>query len=130
MTYSNLQKYTQKGQRLGLFAREVDGQLEIFRLTCSKKDHFSKKEARMVYQAYIDGEKFDGPDSYYHPEIYTIPLVNGKPKVTFLRHCNEQYYSLREAYVQVNGKATPRIDTIWKSKFRGQKLVILKYLSR
>lgn len=107
MIYSNLKKYNSKGQRLAIFGRSVsDDQIEVLILTCSKRDQFTKKTAKEVYDYYVKtGENtIDLHDTTYHPTVLTIPIREGKPKVSFLSWCKSQYYSMVDRNVVIQGK--------------------------
>jgi len=107
--YSNYQRYNKKGQRLAIFGREVGDQVEIFVLTCSKKDSFNRKLARNVYESFLaltgDGETINPTlkDQNYHPHIYTILKRDSNgPKFYFLMHCKSTYYRYKTSLWTVN----------------------------
>ena len=62
--------YNDKKQRQSLFGREINGKLEIFKLTCSRKDSFFRGLSRVVYENYKDGT----PTIGYHPEIILLDI--------------------------------------------------------
>ena len=117
---SNFKMVNSKGKKLSIFARPRDGQTELFILTCSKKDSFSKKTAREVYKNYIDGSELEYIHNEYkvikkdgypvtnsegrliydvistshkcHPEIVVLPISCTFEKVN--RHLRNTYYKL------------------------------------
>lgn len=88
-------RYDSKGRRLAIFAREIeDSKLEVFILTCNRKDEFHKKLARAVYQDYVNGT-MDTDD--WHPTIYFVPIMSGDSLgYTFFRHLKQNFYRLVE----------------------------------
>ena len=103
---SNFKMVNSKGKKLSIFARPRDGQTELFILTCSKKDSFSKKTAREVYEYKVikkDGYPvtnskgeliYDVISTSHkcHPEIVVLPISCTFEKVN--RHLRNTYYKL------------------------------------
>jgi hypothetical protein len=53
--YANFKYCTGIGKRLAIFARPVgEKETELFILTCSKRDNFSRKRAREIYSNWVD----------------------------------------------------------------------------
>lgn len=126
--YCNLQKYNKKGQRVALFGRVRDGAMEIFELTCSKKDSFTKKLAQQVYQEYLR----DGLDKVierdFHPELYLVkPEDDTRLKWSFLRYCSANYYHLQESWHSFRGHLAEVRHEI-NGRKGDQRLLILKTL--
>jgi len=96
--YSNLKRYDEKGRRVAAFAQVKDEKLEVFLLFCSKKDQFSKKTAKLVYEKFLSNkEAFDGKCEHekciYHPEIKTVDILDAsRPKWSFLTWMSENFY--------------------------------------
>lgn len=84
--------YDEVGRRLSIFATPtIDDNLNIFALTCSKQDNFCKKFARDVYDGCMTGE-FKPDSNLVHPYTETIPVLEGKPKSTFIKYCKLNFY--------------------------------------
>jgi len=69
--FKNFKRYTNKGERLSILGREVDGELEVFILKCSKSDFFRKETAKGVYYSYLENM----PIKDYHPQIVKVCLL-------------------------------------------------------
>lgn len=103
--YKTYKFYTGKNQRIAAFAREQTyGKLEIFLLFCSPKDHFSRREANIVYSNILDGQlvvislengqmsfRDDETGITYHPEIFSID-PGEKPKLAFIHFMQQHYF--------------------------------------
>jgi hypothetical protein len=84
--------YDIKGRRLAIFGRApLNVKLETFVLTCSKKDFFSKKKARQVYDDYLAGNL---DVEKYHPVIMRMPVVDDDPGRTFMNFCENSYLKM------------------------------------
>lgn len=127
--YSNLKRYNHKGQRVALFGRKFnDGEkevLEIFELRCSKKDAFNRKTAHQVYNIFLSSGhmiiQVNGTE--YHPSVYYItPENEDKPKWSFLRYCNNNYFALRQSYFSYYGRLIPEVA--FGANKKGQLLMI------
>lgn len=99
-----------KGRRLAVFCRFLEPETckaEIFTLACSKKDQFSKRKARQVYDAYLNIVK--GRELTYAPinpkiaigetqEVFKPKIVHVdiKPESrqlqTLMHYCEQNYY--------------------------------------
>lgn len=104
--YSNFQRFDNRGNRLSLFGREKDGMLEVFVLTCNKKDKYSKYLAKRVYKMYTGEHTKLSWFKDYHPKIELIIIENGDTaKYTFKKYC-ELYYKKHTAILVDNGGGT------------------------
>lgn len=88
--------YDQKGRRLSIFGELTeDGKyLNMFVLACSTKDFFSKKYARVVYDAYKTGTITN--EITYHPyreviKVESDEIGNLQPIFTFFKFCKNTY---------------------------------------
>lgn len=92
--------YDEKGRRMAIFASMTEtnkegeaGPLHIITITCSKKDQFSKKWAKVAFEALqrplLKGEVRELP---FHPNQYFVNIKDNKPKWTFIRWCEEMFY--------------------------------------
>lgn len=108
--FSNFRRYNAKGQRLAIFCRKVEAQkdMEIFILRCSRKDIFSKKVAKDVYERYVN----TGVTADYHPQVFNLLIDNNKPKYTFLRWCNNNTYKPIEMILDIPVTVLSRGETI------------------
>ena len=87
--FKNFKRYTNKDERLALLAKEVDGELEVFILKCSKSDFFKKILAKIVYTWYLEGEPLLDD---YHPQIVKVAIEEGNTaKYTFKSFCDLYY---------------------------------------
>ena len=110
--YSNLTRYDSSGRRVAVFARQDENNpsiLEIFVLRCSKKDQFTKKLARDIYELsqyelFKDKDIIEFGTSIYHPEKNRVVIFNpATPKKEFLQWCNKKYFKLRTDYYRASG---------------------------
>lgn len=120
--FCNLKAYDERGKRVAVFgvpivaigefdtpesikSAPVVG-IKIFELSCSKKDQFVKKEAKEVFEKYLNDR---GEDSWkigkeekdeqgvvtqrtYHPKIHTIvPEDTKRPKWSFLKWVKQNF---------------------------------------
>lgn len=102
--YCTYQFYDEKGRRLSIFSRLKGERMEILVFTCSKKDTFSKKKARDLYNEF-GGEKTEYSSK---PKFVYIPIENDKPKFTFLKWCRENFYQKHKfvnIFVKADGQA-------------------------
>ncbi len=96
--YSTYKFYDGKLRRLSIFARSNGTQLEVFVLTCSKQDEFSKKLAREVYENYLNTGETTFDKMEYHPDIYILPINDNKPKWSLIMHCREKYWRISKKF--------------------------------
>ena len=93
--------YDHKGRRLAIFGREIGGgNMEIFILTCSKKDMFCKETAREVWNSYL-GDFINMYD--VHPETVIIPC-GFTPNRCFFNYCKTNFLKEYEGYALVKIK--------------------------
>lgn len=94
-----------KGRRLAIFAipsykaGEYDlnkpsypNMLQIYVITCSKKDTFSKKYAKKMFEEFYAMKQQGWTGAYAHPLELQIDIKDDKPKFTFLKWCEENYF--------------------------------------
>lgn len=86
------QFYDAKGRRIAAFCRELDSKTaEIYLLFCSKKDQFSRKFARSIYENYIAGSQ--AITVKVSPITVEVPLIaEGKTLQTLINFLSEEYY--------------------------------------
>lgn len=110
--YSNLRLYNEKGKRVAVFGRLISGvetvdgnpKLQMFELTCSKKDAFSKKFAHKTYEVFLKKGLEGVINQGFHPEVYLEDVADiTRPKWSFLRYCNNRFYHLKEWAVPYYG---------------------------
>lgn len=89
--FANFQKYNEKGQRMNLFAEVNGDEIVIIYFPCSTKDQFSKSTAWEMYVNYCT--KCVEIKSL---TLTIIPVVENKPKKTFLNWCNENFYHMED----------------------------------
>jgi len=80
--------YDRKGRRLACFCRFITPtQAEIFIITCSLKDQFSRRFARDQYNKYLNNQPLE-----CHPEIklVTIQAEDGEARTMF-RYCQDNF---------------------------------------
>lgn len=83
--FKNFQRYTHKNQRLSIYGREVNGELEIFKLVCNSKDQFSKVYADFRYHKHL----LNILQKDCHPIIEHVVIEKGdSAKYTFEKYCN------------------------------------------
>lgn len=97
--FSNHRLFDRQGRRLAIFGRVEDGMLEMFVLTCSKHDMFSRKLARKIWNGHLEKKELTIGEVTFKPLIYSIPLtLPSQPKNSFLRHCNDTYQKAYPVY--------------------------------
>jgi hypothetical protein len=99
--YATFKYFDRKGRRLAAFARyRTYNEAELFVLTCSLEDNFSKKLARRVYEKYLTIGLTPEFTTEYKPLIELVEIKPEKGEVqTLLDYCNKNYYI--EAEVEV-----------------------------
>lgn len=92
--------YDARTRRVAIFAKAVgEGDLQylqIYVVTCSAKDRFSKKKANLIYNGRDKGDSVKG--------YFTTDVVDGNPKKSFIRWCEANYYKLVDATFEVEAK--------------------------
>lgn len=99
--YVTYKFYDDKDRRLSIFGKydEENKTMGIHVITCSKKDSFNKEFAREQYKLMTS----DILSNFIcKPEIYNIPVTNGKPKATFLDFCKSKYHRKRERQLRLD----------------------------
>lgn len=118
--------YTAKKQRIAAYAFMPVGEnphIHVLLVFCSPKDHFDKKTADWVYSAFLKGEAETVTDEVtgivYHPKLELIPVLDGKPKKTFLEYMKKNYYKkvttkirMDQVYLMKTMGADSRFDAI------------------
>ncbi len=147
MYYSNLKVYNDKGQRVAVFGAPIGAvgefdasgatpthwnAIEVFEVTCSKKDQFSKKLAKELWDKYnTEKDKFDGKcnNCVYHPKIHTIaPEDPKRPKWSFLKYVNDTFHKERLVVVSpAEGLNVKNVKTFINQK---TKEVYIKILAK
>ena len=121
--YSNLKLYNLRGDRVAAFARVNGESLDYFVVRTSRKDQFNKELARRLWEEYKETgspnismermeERLDKKGNPvititvvdFHPLVFSIPIVDGKPKKSFIEY-NEQNW-LRKRITKVPVMAT------------------------
>jgi hypothetical protein len=87
--FANFKKYNEKGQRMNIFAVVHDNDIIITYFPCSKKDQFCKEIGWELWELYFDDTM--GIEEMKLVSNAVIPIVDGKPKKTFLNWCNENF---------------------------------------
>lgn len=92
--------YDYKGRRLAAFARYKDyTEVEIFILTCSKDDQFSRKFARSEYEQYLSTNTTDTK-----AEVFVFPIEPEDQSLNLLldfMHLNFYKLELMEVEIPV-----------------------------
>jgi len=102
---------------LSILGREVDGELEVFILKCSKSDFFRKETAKGVYYSYLENM----PIKDYHPQIVKVAIEEGNTtKYTFKSFCDLYY---KKSVLEVDFNATPLQFDYLEC---GEEVIILK----
>lgn len=97
--FSNHRLFDSKGRRLAIFGKVNGSMLDVFVLTCSKSDKFSRKLARKLWNNHLEGKDLTIDGTVYKPNIYSLPIVlPHEPKNSFLRHCNDTYCKAYPVY--------------------------------
>lgn len=95
--YVTYRFYDTKGRRLAIFAVPDNiltsaTKLRVLVIACSKKDTFSKNRAKQLFEEFITlkGMGFDA--TIAHPTEIMIDVRDDKPKFTFLKWCEANYF--------------------------------------
>lgn len=92
--YSAFVFYNKNKQRLSIFAFEEGDKLKITVIPCSKEDMFCKRIGRKLHAQIIEDLKLKNETDLTY-ETFEIPIEENKPKMTFLRWCNKNFYKLK-----------------------------------
>lgn len=90
--------YDEQGRRVAIFGTPKNpDSLIITVITCSKKDNFSKKKAKELYNAWknwqyvitaLDGQRVQ----IVHPKLVTLTgITEGNYKAAFMVYCNTHF---------------------------------------
>jgi len=95
--------YTKKGERLTIYGTISEHGLMITILKCSKKDVFKKKSSdieleRLIKEGVLPGIHVEALSTGYAQ--YYIPILNEKPKNTFLSYCRMNFHRQVEVAVR------------------------------
>lgn len=123
--YCTYKFYLADGRRIAAFAEETDqkDKLKIYLFYCSKKDSFSKANAKYFYNLYIAG---GSPSTYVHPQVFTITIDPTIPKKSFLNYMYENYCIVDEYYesfvqravVDINGNRGANVGKRFKKSLK------------
>lgn len=111
--YSTFQYYNDKRERLSIFAEpsvcEDESEcLVITAIPCSKKDSFSKKVGRKIFE-----------DKSFKAEVVekmVIPVSDGKPKKTFIEFCRNRYKRTFDITLEIPAKNFYNITIVKSTK--------------
>lgn len=111
--YSTYKFYNERRKRLSAFAREINDEIEIVLWECNRKDTFTKRSAREMYEAYISTgmpcytekvkRKIPGKtlvDSIVKcakPQIISIPKTKNL-KMDFITYMEDRYLKAIRKY--------------------------------
>lgn len=100
--------YDEKGRRLAIFAEDFGQgkELKITIITCSQKDQFSKVRAKKLFEKC----HIDPAACACHPTIIRIPVINDKPKWTFIHWCQDNYFKRIPVVAAYNTYGIGRVD--------------------
>lgn len=133
--YVTYKFYDERGRRLSIFALPIYtiGELEsempkdpnslvITIIPCSKKDTFSKKVGTEEFEIYksVIMQGFEGSSGVTELQI---PIVDGKPKTTFLRWCEATYFKYQPTVFAVEAPALWRGDEMTDANFKELKVL-------
>lgn len=116
--YVTYKFYDERGRRLSIFCipgyeAVMDGatipgkatKLFIWVLPCSSKDNFSKAAARNIFEVHLENK-----DAKIGISSLQIDVEDGKPKYSFLRWCEENYFKYKDTIAAVVYSALWRGD--------------------
>jgi hypothetical protein len=97
--------YDQKGRRLNIFAEQEGNDLKITVITCSRKDMFSKKKGRSLYEKWVTGENA----TEISPKVHIVPISDTKKsKKEFINWCRENF--MRKRIIEIEATASVFLD--------------------
>lgn len=96
-------KYLKDGRRVAAFGQQINNEVEIFLLYCSKKDQFSKEYAKYVYSLFkINTTNIELVKQEFHPTILRIPIKEGdSAEYTFKLYMRDNFYKVKTVYTRV-----------------------------
>lgn len=88
--------YNKDGRRLAIFGKFLEDTLfggtptlQVVVIPCSKRDQFSKKIARRLYDEIDNGIVYEEVPSH---GSFNVPVLCGSHKAEFLKFCNTHFY--------------------------------------
>lgn len=128
--YVTYKFYDEKERRLAIFAvpslmageyEDVDTPKEwnallLFVIPCSKKDTFSKAKAKELFEENwsLKTQGFEGIKGVTE---LLIPIENNKPKFTFIKWCEDNYYKYIPTVMAIEAPMLYRGDELLNGKF-------------
>lgn len=99
-------KYLKDGRRVAAFGQQIGNEVEVFLLYCSRKDQFSKKRAKGIYDLYCWKTNKTLPletsIGVFHPAILRIPIKEGdSAEYTFKMYMRDNFYKVKTVYTRV-----------------------------
>jgi CMP-2-keto-3-deoxyoctulosonic acid synthetase len=133
--YSNMCRYDTRGRRLAIFGRQLEDspdKMEIFILTCSKKDQFSRKVANGIYKLSQNATIVNYQGLKPHPEVFTINIHNvATPKKEFINYVNANYYRIMHEEFHTRGNIINLVVNKNGGKFFSRRRnITVKYLGK
>lgn len=85
--------YNNKGQRLGIFSRVLQDEIQVVVIPCSRKDQFSRKESKELYKKYIqEATSISKEDlAKKNIELISLTLTEENPGKIFFTWCRATY---------------------------------------
>lgn len=119
--YITYKFWDSQGRRLAIFARPVfifgefddtdtpikAEKLHIYIIPCSKKDVYSKKFAKKMFEEHV-GDRYAGLEGINSIAELSIPIENDKPKFTFLKWCEDNYFKYQATLIAAQA------DILWR----------------
>lgn len=100
--------------------------LKIFIITCSKKDTFSKARARNMFAEFMQFKMQGFTGSYAHPTEIQIDVKDDKPKFTFLRWCEDNYFKYIPTVFALEAPMLYRGDELLDGRFPTFKIMEIR----
>jgi len=95
----NTKCYKKSGNRVAVFGRDVSvgntKGLEVFELQCSKKDAFSRKKARQIYELYLSDGVKEVEKLGFRPFISILEFEKDSAKYIFKQYCDKNFCKLQ-----------------------------------
>lgn len=123
--YVTYKFFDEKKRRLAIFAipthEVVDGPIDpdgqpskvrVYIIPCSKKDTFSKKRAKELFIEFMEFRRLGFDGALAHPIELQIAVKDDKPKFTFLKWCEENYFKYRKVDFALNTPVLSRGEEI------------------
>lgn len=133
--YVTYKFHDERGRRLSIFATPVyligefevgmpkePNYLQINIIPCSKKDTFSKKRGTEEFEIFksVREQGFEGSKGVI--ELQT-PIIDGKPKTSFLRWCEANYFKYIPTLFAVQAPALWKGEDMIDANFK--QLIVL-----